>query len=106
MTVTATLTHDTTTEGLDFITYANGETAMASETSIGSCPKHSEAIAYWDYKVADKMLVVRYKSSTRFYYYEEVPYTVIFGLLTADSLGAYIAKEVKPKYGTMKVRGK
>lgn len=104
---TTTITHDTTTQkGIDYIGYANGEIAMATATAISSCPKYSEAIAYWDYNVADKMLVVRYMSSSRFYYYKEVPYTVIFGLLTADSIGAYIAKEIKPNYEMMKVGGK
>lgn len=44
------------------------------------------------------MLVVQYKNSDTFYRYEGVPFTAMFALMSADSLGAFIAREIKPNY--------
>lgn len=80
------------------ITYANGEIAWLHETRIGSLVKDSSAIGYWTYDIVSKTLTVQYRSSDTFYYYEEVPYTVIFEMMFADSLGAFVAKTIKPTY--------
>lgn len=87
----------------EFIDYANGETAVIRKNSIASCPDHSEAISYWSYDVEYKTLIVHYKKSENYYRYSEVPYTVIFALMTANSLGAYIAKEIKPNHEVVKI---
>jgi hypothetical protein len=92
----------TAVKGLDYIGYANGETAVANHNSIWDCPKYSEAIAYWDYNVVSNLLAVKYKNSDTYYNYEGVPFTAMFGLLMADSLGAYIATVIKPRYGVVK----
>jgi hypothetical protein len=102
MTTTTTLTHSKNQYG-EFIAYANGETAIVRKDSVSSCTDHSEAIRYWSYDVRNQTLTVQYRKSDTFYRYEEVPYAVIFALLTAESLGAYIAKEVKPNYGVVKI---
>ena len=81
--------------GLD---YANGETAFMYTNSIASTVVNSTAVDFWSYDPSTKDLAVRYKSSPTFYRYEDVPFHVIFALMLADSLGAFIAKEVKPYY--------
>jgi hypothetical protein len=80
------------------LTYANGEQAWLHETRIGSIVDNSTAIQYWSYDIETKKLTVQYRSSDTYYYYEEVPYTVIFEMMFADSLGAFIAKTIKPTY--------
>lgn len=82
-----------------YIDYANGEMAIVGKTYIMSWPTNSTAIAEWTYRPAEQHLVVAYKNSTTTYIYEGVPMSVIFAMLTADSLGAFIAREVKPNYG-------
>jgi hypothetical protein len=88
----STLTGDT------YIDYANQETAVVSERGIASVPHNSSAIEYWSYKVMTNELVVQYKSSETFYRYESVPFSTIFALMNADSLGAFIAREIKPNF--------
>lgn len=86
------------TLGDTFIDYANQEKAVVSDLSIGSCPHNSSAVQYWSYKVKTNELVVQYKSSETFYRYEGVPFSTIFALMNAESLGAFIAKEIKPNF--------
>ena len=97
---TTTITKTTITKDRDLITYANGEWAHFQKdgTILASLPHNSTAIEFWYYNLADQELVVQYKSSETFYHYEGVPFSVIFDLMLADSLGAFIAKEVKPNY--------
>lgn len=102
MTTTTTLTHSKNQYG-EFIAYANGETAVVRKDNISSCTDYSEAIQYWCYDVKYETLVVQYRNSDNFYRYDAVPYTVIFALMTADSLGAYIAKEIKPNHQVVKI---
>ncbi len=93
-----TLTFIRNTNNDNGLTYANGEIAWLHETRIGSLVKDSSAIQYWTYDIVTKQLTVQYRSSDTFYNYEEVPYTVIFEMMFADSLGAFIAKQIKPTY--------
>lgn len=94
------MTTTTITKDKDLITYANGEWAhfQRNGTVLASCPNNSSAVQFWYYNLAEQELVVQYKKSETFYHYENVPFSVIFDLMLADSLGAFIAKEVKPKY--------
>lgn len=78
--------------------YANQEMAWFSDERIGSSVLHSSAIAYWSYNPSSKELAVKYLSSDTHYIYEQVPYSVIFDMMFADSLGAFIAKSIKPLY--------
>jgi hypothetical protein len=91
-----TLTYDTDTKPC--VTYANNEWAWVREDSISSAPMHSTAISHWHYNVKTNVLTVQYKNSETFYDYEGVPFTAMFALMTADSLGAFIAKEIKPNF--------
>ena len=84
-----------------YIDYANGEWAMVGKTSIWSQPDHSTAIAEWAYYPASQTLTVMYKNGDTRYRYEGVPMSVIFSMMTADSLGAFIAREVKPHYSVV-----
>lgn len=86
-----------------YIDYANGEWAMVGKTSIWSRPDHSTAIAEWAYYPASQTLTVMYKNGDTRYRYEGVPMSVIFSMMTADSLGAFIAREVKPNYSVVGV---
>jgi len=87
-----------TSNSIKDIAYANGETALALNDSIWDCPKYSDAIAFWDYNVVSNVLAVKYKNSDTYYHYEGVPFLTMFGLLMAESLGAFIAKEIKPNH--------
>jgi len=92
-----TLTYDTDTNPC--VTYANNEWAFVREEHISSSTKYSTAIDWWRYGVKSNILTVKYKNSETFYDYEGVPFTAMFALMSADSLGAFIAKEIKPIYG-------
>jgi hypothetical protein len=94
------MTTTTITKQNDLITYANGEWAhfQLDGTILASLPHNSTAIEFWYYNLSHQMLVVQYKSSETYYHYDGVPFSVIFDLMLADSLGAFIAKEVKPNY--------
>ena len=92
-----TLTYDKTSHG-NLITYANNEWAWVQDDNISSCTRHSTAISFWVYYPKSGKLAVQYKSSPTFYHYEGVPFSVMFALMSADSLGNFIAKEVKPNY--------
>jgi hypothetical protein len=92
-----TLTYDTDTKPC--VTYANNEWAWVREDSISSATNNSTAIGYWHYNVKTNVLTVQYKNSDTYYDYEGVPFTAMFALMSADSLGAFIAKEIKPIYG-------
>jgi hypothetical protein len=82
------------------ITYANNEWAWIKGDGISSCPTKSSAIEYWQYNVKTNALVVQYKGTNKeFYTYVGVPFSAVFALMSADSLGAFIAKEIKPNYG-------
>lgn len=80
------------------LNYANNEIAFIDDNDLSSLCEHSSAISFWNYNLKDKSLTVRYLSSEQFYGYENVPFVAIFSLLSADSLGAFIAKEIKPYY--------
>ena len=84
-----------------YIEYANGEFAHVGKKNIWSLPDHSSAIGEWTYSPAKQTLEVVYKSNTTRYTYEGVPMSVVFSMMTADSLGAFIAKEVKPHYSVV-----
>jgi hypothetical protein len=78
--------------------YANGEMAWLDGDNVASVTMHSTAIGFWKYDVVTKKLIVQYKSSKTFYTYEGVPHSVIFDMMFADSLGAFIARTIKPTY--------
>ena len=88
----STLTSET------YIDYANQELAVVGADTIGSLPHNSSAIKFWSYNIKTNELAVQYKSSDTFYRYEGVPFYTMFALMNADSLGAFIAKEIKPNY--------
>jgi hypothetical protein len=92
-----TLTYDT--DNNPCVTYANNEWAFVREEHISSSTKYSTAIDWWRYGVKSNILTVKYKNSETFYDYEGVPFALMFALMSADSLGAFIAKEIKPIYG-------
>jgi hypothetical protein len=92
-----TLTHINSTVGKG-LNYANGEMAWITGDNVRSSCMYSTAIAYWDYSVVTKNFIVKYKSSEKFYQYEGVPYSVIIEMMFADSIGAFIAKQIKPNY--------
>lgn len=98
MSNTATLTKSLRGD-ITYINYANNEFAIIGNNSIFSLPTNSSSIAEWTYEPEEQALSVIYKScETKRYYYEGVPMSVVFALLTADSIGSFIAREVKPNY--------
>lgn len=95
-----TLTHINSAVGQG-LNYANGEMAWITGDYVSSSCQHSSAIGFWNYDVVTKNLIVRYKSSEKFYRYEGVPYAVIIEMMFADSLGVFIAKTIKPNYSVV-----
>lgn len=96
-----TLTYETSTHPLigDCITYSNNEWAFVGKDHIGSTPRFSTAISHWAYYPKESMLVVLYKSSNdTYYHYLDVPFSTILAMMTAESLGSFIAKEIKPNF--------
>lgn len=94
----ATITYAKTGTGRHLVTYANNEWAWVENDLICSCPRQSTAVGFWYYEPKTQALVVKYKGGDTYYKYEGVPFFTIFAMLTADSLGAFIAREVKPHF--------
>lgn len=86
-----------------YIEYSNNEWAMVGKNYIWSETSHSTAISGWEYRPHKQTLTVTYKNSDTRYTYEGVPMSVIFAMFLADSLGAFIAREVKPNYSVVGV---
>lgn len=85
-------------EHLKGLKYANLELAILDGDEIRSSCQKSSAISWWSYNVVSKDFTVRYESSKKFYKYEGVPHSIIIEMMFADSLGAFIAKTIKPNY--------
>lgn len=92
-----TLTHinHPHTKGLK---YANLEMSILQGDEIRSYCQNSSAIRWWSYNVVTKNFTVKYHSGEKYYTYEGVPHAVIIEMMFADSLGAFIAKTIKPNY--------
>ena len=80
------------------IPYANGEKAFVRSHRIASVPNNSTAIRYWSYKPEKQTLTVQYANGDKFYDYEGVPFSAVYAMMLADSLGNFIAKNIKPFY--------
>lgn len=81
------------------VPYANGETAMfVGPRVLGDHPHNSSAIKFWCYDFEAERLTVLYHGGVNFYDYETVPASTLFAMLAADSLGSFIAREVKPNF--------
>lgn len=93
-----TLTYKKTKLGNLQVTYTNDEWAFITGDYIASNPRHSTAIAWWKYETKTNELVIRYKNSDTFYHYVGVPFATMFALMSADSLGEFIAREIKPNF--------
>lgn len=89
-----------TKQSADCLLYANDERAFFLNEGqwLASLPLQSSAIQWWSYELGTGVLTVQYQSSDTFYRYQSVPFHVIFDLMLAESLGHFIAKEVKPNY--------
>ena len=80
------------------VDYANGEMAFIDPNGdIRSSLTHSSAVKFW--KWSNGTLAVIYQSSDKMYEYEGVPVTLVWEIMLAESVGAFIAKRVKPHYG-------
>ena len=84
--------------GILFLDYSNGEQALVSRLTIWSQPENSTAIAEWEYDPKRETLTVIYKNGETRYTYEGVPMKMVFLMMSADSLGSFVAREIKPKY--------
>ena len=58
----------------------------------------SSAVYEWVYLANKGTLVVEYKGSTKEYFYEKVPANKVFQMLASESIGAFIAKAIKPHH--------
>lgn len=74
----------------------NGRVRLMPSGNLVCLSPDSTAIANWVYLTDKKVLAVKW--GTREYHYRGVPFSVVYGLMSADSVGAFMNKEVKPKY--------
>lgn len=82
------------------IHYGDGEMAFMRGDNITSLPSRSKAVSYW--KWAKGELTVQYRGTEVFYRHEGVPLSVVFDLMNAESLGAFVATKIKPNYEVAK----
>lgn len=61
-------------------------------------PSNSSAIESVHWISQTGSLAVRYTNNSTHYYYQNVPATVVFHLLVADSFGKFINTHIKPNY--------
>ena len=66
-------------------------------------PVESSVISSISYDPKSLTLDIEFKSSGEIYRYFDVPNDEYHGLLAADSKGAYLNSEIKPKYRTQKL---
>lgn len=57
----------------------------------------SSAVNYLTYMLADERLGVTF-SNGQTYFYEQVEFATVIQLLASDSVGAFIAKQIKPNH--------
>lgn len=82
------------------ITHGDRETATMNGDSIFCAPRKSTAVTLWKYKGG--VLMVLYKGSKHYYRYEGVTMAKVFQMMAAESLGAFIAEEIKPNHKVVK----
>lgn len=93
------------------LTSKNGDTYHYLYGVIIADTPSSSAIHGWTYvrdihKREVGLLRVRYNSNTdKDYLYYSVPMDVVTGLIFADSVGSFVAKEIKPKYSVTAEQG-
>jgi hypothetical protein len=75
----------------------NGTFIVFADGTLMGHPE-SSAVSEWNYLVHTATLVVEYKGSTKQYFYEEVPSYKVFQMLASESIGAFIAKAIKPHH--------
>jgi hypothetical protein len=94
MTSTATFTH----KSLNPLPLGNGTFSVLEDSSLIIYPEGSSAIQQVSYLASSGTLSVRYTGNDTLYFYYEVPATVVFHLLVADSFGKFINTHIKPNY--------
>ena len=94
MTSTATFTH----KSLNPLPSGNGAFSVLENSSLIVYPEGSSAIESVHYLASSNTLCVMYKGNTTNYHYQDVPATVMFHLLVADSFGKFINAHIKPNY--------
>lgn len=83
------------------IQYGDGESASVKGDNITSLPGRSSAVGYWNWNKGN--LTVKYRGSQDFYRYIGVSLGAVLRMMNAESLGAFIATEVKPNYEVVKI---
>jgi hypothetical protein len=57
----------------------------------------STSIKYWSW--GRNLLTVEFvQSPNKYYHYQGVPYSTVVELLNADSVGSFVARQIKPNY--------
>ena len=78
------------------ITTDNGSVYFGHDGEI-SCVPDSTAIKWWNWN--NGVLAVQYRSAPHtYYFYQAVPLEEAWNLIMAESVGAFIAKNIKPNY--------
>jgi hypothetical protein len=75
-----------------------GTFSVLENGSLIIYPANSSAIENVHYIAQTGSLAVRYANNSTNYYYQDVPATVVFHLLVADSFGKFINTHIKPNY--------
>lgn len=88
----------TATKRIPQITLPNGDMVFIMQDNVFCAEVTSTSIQYWAYMPNSKRFTVQYRTSETYYTYVGVPFEVVHGLMTADSVGKYVATEIKPNY--------
>lgn len=83
------------------IHYGDGEMAFLRKDAISSVMSRSEAVAYWQWFRGE--LTVQYQGSEAYYRYKGVSLATVFGLMNAESAGAFVATQIKPNHEVAKI---
>jgi hypothetical protein len=75
----------------------NGTFTVYDDGVIVGYPE-SSAVKDWTYLTHTQTLVVTFTSSTKEYFYNDVPAYKVFQMLASESIGAFIAKAIKPHH--------
>jgi hypothetical protein len=75
----------------------NGTFTIYDDGAIVGNPE-SSAIHQFTYLPHTQCLVIEYVGNSEHYYYDDVPAYKVFQMLASESIGAFVAKAIKPHH--------
>lgn len=80
-----------------FLDSDKGQILLSKHGRVSCLVKNSTSIRYWAW-YRETLTVEFVQSPDKFYFYQAVPYDRVIELLSADSVGSFVAREIKPNY--------